>query len=447
MALDSLRRHLPDGRAIDDEQFEIRHRIIGWVLVAHAPALVAIGMVNGFAVWHTVLETSPVLVLAALGFSRMHRLPRSIATCLGLVYAASTLVHFTGGIIESHFQWFVVLALAALYVDLRPFIAVVLYTAIHHAVMSIYDSTLVFEHERGQENPFLWTGVHVIFVVMLIGALAINWYTLQVQHQRWVEASADQQDLIERQAALAEESAELAHRHEHALHRRQAQGEELAARSAELVAVSDSVRDIIGSTSTAMGEMTESASTVSDLVRDVVGLARQADEETSVTRAAVEELEEQSRRINEMVDLIAEIADKTNLLALNATIEAARAGEAGQGFAVVATEVKSLAQRTSDATEQIRSMTDEVQGKIASSSTRVAGVADLVRSISERQNDVESQMDLQRENVGRASGDVELAGTTILEVIQGIEELNASAGNDLGDRDLAHGVAETAAAR
>ncbi len=427
MSWQTFRDHIPDGRVIDDGQFEVRHRLITGALIAHAPALLLIGLYNGYAVWHTLLETSPIAVLAGLGLTRMHRLPRSIATCLGLVYAASTLVHFTGGITESHFQWFVVLALAALYVDIRPFIAVVLYTAIHHAVMSVYDPTLVFEHQRGQENPFLWTGVHVIFVVMLIAALAVNWYTLQLQHERWLETSAEQQRLLEGHAAMAEKSENLAKEQERNLHLRQQRATDLANRSSELVAVSDSVRDTIGSTSTAMAEMTESASRVSELIHEMVGLARRADEETSATKEAVEELEEQSRRINEVVGLISEIADKTNLLALNATIEAERAGDAGRGFAVVATEVKGLAQRTSEATDQVRELTGEVQSRITSSSNRVAGVAELVRAISEHQDDIDAQMNLQEVNVGQATRDVEVAGSTILEIIQGIEDLNRSA--------------------
>ncbi|MEL6981849.1 MAG: methyl-accepting chemotaxis protein [Actinomycetota bacterium] len=427
MTWQQVRDHIPDGRVIDDEQFEVRHRLITGALVAHAPVLIVIGLLNGYAFWHTMLEVLPVAVLAVLGLARMHRLPRSIATSLGLVYAASTLVHFTGGITEAHFQWFVVLALASLYVDIRPFVAVVLYTAIHHAVMSLYDSTLVFEHQRGQENPFLWTGVHVVFVVMLIAALAVNWYTLQLQHQRWLETTAEQRQLIEQQAAMTERSENLAREQEQHLRHRQDRATDLANRSSELASVSDSVRDTIGSTSDAMAEMSESATRVSDLVHEMVGLARRADEETMVTREAVEELEGQSRRINEVVGLISEIADKTNLLALNATIEAERAGEAGRGFAVVATEVKGLAQRTSEATDQIRSMTEEVQSRIASSSNRVAGVAELVRAISQHQDDIDAQMNLQRDHVGQASRDVEVAGSTIMEVIQGIEDLNRSA--------------------
>lgn len=423
----TLRQHLPDGRVIDDQQFEGRHRLITSVLLVHAPGLVIVGLVAGYAWWHTLLEVAPVLALAGMAHAPLHRLPRSIASCLGLVMAAATLVHFTGGMVEAHFHWFVVLSLAALYNDLRPFVTAVAATAAHHAGMSLYDPSLVFEHQRGQENPFLWTGVHVFFVVLLIGALTVNWYTLQIQHQRWLESARQQQELLDRQAALADESAALARAHEQSLDLRKKEVNELARRSSELARVSGAARETITSTSAAMEAMTGSASRVSDLVGQVVALARQADSETSATQEAVNDLESQSRRIAEMVELIAAIASKTNLLALNATIEAERAGETGRGFAVVATEVKSLAQRTSEATTQVRSITDEIQTKIHDSSARVAGVAELMRSITERQDDVETQMDLQRQSVTQTTTDVETAGGTILEVIQGIEELNRSA--------------------
>ena len=119
----------------------------------------------------------------------------------------------------------------------------------------------------------------------------------------------------------------------------------------------------------------------------------------------VHELEQQSLDIGTVLDIIGDIAEQTNLLALNAAIEAARAGEQGRGFAVVADEVRTLATRTQQSTEQIYEIINKLQ----------KGAKSSVESMSQAMNDVESNVE-QSTKVGVALEKIQSAINSINEI-------------------------------
>ena len=96
---------------------------------------------------------------------------------------------------------------------------------------------------------------------------------------------------------------------------------------------------------------------------------------------SVNDLSSAAQKIGDVINIISEIAEQTNLLALNATIEAARAGEAGAGFAIVAQEVKALANQTAKATEEITTQIGSVQESAVASANDIGGITDTMEEI------------------------------------------------------------------
>lgn len=152
------------------------------------------------------------------------------------------------------------------------------------------------------------------------------------------------------------------------------------------------------------------------------------------TASAVEQLAEEIREIDEIVNLIDEIAAETNMLALNASIEAARAGEAGEGFAVVAEDIKGLAEETADAAGDISDRIETVQ-MVSESTVKDAGemtdqvgtTAQSVRDAVENFEDIVSlveEIDGGLEEISAATDDQAQTATEVVDLVDEVASIS-----------------------
>lgn len=177
-----------------------------------------------------------------------------------------------------------------------------------------------------------------------------------------------------------------------------------------------SVADAAETASTKVETIAATSTELSSSVKDITSQTERAAEAINATVQTAQDASEllgglvaASREIGDVIALIDDIANQTNMLALNATVEAARAGEAGKGFAVVASEVKNLSSQTSKATEQIARQIDDVQSRTNSTASAIEAILDKINFMSDIVTDIASGMEQQADAVSEMAMNVDSA--------------------------------------
>ena len=361
----------------------------------------------GLAFWHDTLIQAIVvgggtsLLLTALyraiGGTRVMR----CALGAGLMVMAALHINQAQGVIEAHFGIFALLAVLTFYRDWLPILVAALTIAVHHVVFHALQHqgfpVFVMEHHGGWTMVF----VHAFYVVMETVALlylAVHSQAEAVESQEMLEKMLAVTTQLTVETAQGEGKAHmsLAKRFDHFLqqitglidgvsrdsHGLGQLGQELAHASgtlekgarhqlAEIAQMTDSMQRMehaMGNITVHVEEAVAHADVASQQIlrgQESVGRAQheitQLAKRLTDTHQTVQGLAVQAEQIGSVLDVISSIANQTNLLALNAAIEAARAGEQGRGFAVVADEVRNLAQRTAVSTQEIKTIIEGLQ--------------------------------------------------------------------------------------
>jgi serine phosphatase RsbU (regulator of sigma subunit)/anti-sigma regulatory factor (Ser/Thr protein kinase) len=201
----AVRRWLPRGNTLPDAHWRRRHIGIVVVLWLHALFIPVFGFVRGYPLRHVVLES--VLVPITAVFATESRLPRRVRTfsaSFGLLSASAILVHLSGGVIEMHFHYFVMVALVSLYQDWVPFLTAIAYVFLQHALVGYASPHSVFNHPAAWNHPWKWAAIHALFITGISITCLVVW--------RLNEETLDQQRQAEDRLRQESEVVDTLHR-------------------------------------------------------------------------------------------------------------------------------------------------------------------------------------------------------------------------------------------
>jgi diguanylate cyclase (GGDEF)-like protein len=173
---------LPQGQMLPEHILRRRHHTIVWLLWIHVVGLTVFGLLRGQRVPHMAVEAlilaGPALI-ATMEWVGLRM--RVAAAAFGLITASAMLVHLSGGVVEAHFHFFVMIGVLTLYQDWMAFGVAIGYVVLHHGVMGVVSPAQVYNHADAVAHPWRWAMIHGGFVLAASAAHVVAWRTNENQ--------------------------------------------------------------------------------------------------------------------------------------------------------------------------------------------------------------------------------------------------------------------------
>jgi diguanylate cyclase (GGDEF)-like protein/PAS domain S-box-containing protein len=167
---------LPRGRSLPDTIWAERHRRILVLLWLHVPGLFAFAVLRGQSLLHSLTEAALIAAFAVAAEAlHRHRRVATVVASLGLLTCSAVLVHLSGGVVEAHFHYFVIVGVVTLYQDWLPFLIAVGYVVVQHGIFGAVAPDSVFNHRSAVEHPWQWAGIHGLSILAMSFAAVASW--------------------------------------------------------------------------------------------------------------------------------------------------------------------------------------------------------------------------------------------------------------------------------